>query len=557
MKQQRLVAFSLALSVVALSHCLVGLSLPGKPSDFALGGTVPQKAKAQSKTPPPAKKYAPSGGPPTLTYSELIELSQSGDMIRPELKAKIDKLLNTPFIGNTATAKPHTPTDPKLGKFVRIAEWNIERGLNFEMVVAALSDPVQYARMVDTKEHSPQSDFYREALDQVNLLKDADILVLNELDRGMKRTDYRFVAQELAKALNMNFVYGVEFLEIDPVQLGTEEFEGMPTEEREKLKREIAVDPKRYLGLHGSAVLTRFPILKATTQPFTPAYDWYHEELKPVSIPEKGKRAAVDKIFLEKILREIRRGGRTMIRVDLDVPDLPEKTLTIIAPHIENKCKPEGRRMQLNEVLTRIQDIPNPVVVAGDMNTTLTDGTPTTIKREITKRVGSKEFWAVQGLKYATGVGLIWDVVTGGINFLKNQHDPTAKHIPVVAPNPEVRFFEDLEKYRFTDGFAFDFRGDKSRTIDGREGTLANSNQRDTKGFATTFEVERKVGPTGTFKLDWFFVKAYSHDPRSDKESYRFAPHFGRTMYEVNNAVPDRVSDHCPITVDLPFGEPR
>jgi hypothetical protein len=38
--------------------------------------------------------------------------------------------------------------------------------------------------------------------------------------------------------------------------------------------------------------------------------------------------------------------------------------------------------------------------------------------------------------------------------------------------------------------------------------------------------------------------------------SYAFAPHFPLTMRDLNKAVPDGVSDHAPITVDLPLSDP-
>jgi len=38
--------------------------------------------------------------------------------------------------------------------------------------------------------------------------------------------------------------------------------------------------------------------------------------------------------------------------------------------------------------------------------------------------------------------------------------------------------------------------------------------------------------------------------------SYQFAPQFPLTVRDLNNAVPDGVSDHAPMTVDLPFAEP-
>jgi hypothetical protein len=116
--------------------------------------------------------------------------------------------------------------------------------------------------------------------------------------------------------------------------------------------------------------------------------------------------------------------------------------------------------------------------------------------------------------------------------------------------------FSMLEDFRFRDGGAFDFRGNKNRTINGTENTLANSNQRDMKGFSTTYEFERALGIVGKMKLDWILVKAYLKKPRDDGGSYRFAPQFARTMESVNYALDTRLSDHNPISVDLPFGKP-
>jgi hypothetical protein len=57
-------------------------------------------------------------------------------------------------------------------------------------------------------------------------------------------------------------------------------------------------------------------------------------------------------------------------------------------------------------------------------------------------------------------------------------------------------------------------------------------------------------------KVDWILVKAYLRNPRDDDGPYRFAPHFARTMASVNYALAARLSDHNPISVDLPFGDP-
>jgi hypothetical protein len=51
-------------------------------------------------------------------------------------------------------------------------------------------------------------------------------------------------------------------------------------------------------------------------------------------------------------------------------------------------------------------------------------------------------------------------------------------------------------------------------------------------------------------------VKPFINDPRRAGQRFRFAPHFLVTMGELNESVDDRVSDHAPMTVDLPLTEP-
>ena len=166
------------------------------------------------------------------------------------------------------------------------------------------------------------------------------------------------------------------------------------------------------------------------------------------------------------------------------------------------------------------------------------------------------DFWVNKGVKAATGVGLAYDVFKFGFGFTKNVSDPTAPSIPFFAPNKERNFFTNLEGFRFTDGAVFDFRGDAQRTSNGREGALANSNQRAGKGFAHTYEFVISFGVVGTYKLDWIFVKSYLEDPRDAEGPYAFAPHFARTMHNVNTALEEDLSDHNPMTVTLPFDEP-
>ena len=507
--------------------------------------------------PPGDEPYARYQEPAMFSYSELVAL-QENDVLEERLDQKLTALRTTPFLSNEAHyrgAKPHRPEIEDLGPSLRVVMWNIERGFALDHLKSLFAGTKAF---LNNQAQSGERIHVNRLLEQLDVLQSADVLVLNEVDWGLKRTGYGEVIRELGEALNMNWAFGVEFIEVDPITLGTEQFEEIEDEaERKHLVADLQVDQDRLKALHGTAILSRYPIAEARLRPFEKqGYDWFVGEKERVSRIEAGKRGVASTVFMEKVSREIRRGGRTCLLVTLDVPGLPEGKLTVVAPHLENRAKPKARHEQMEELLNYLKETRNPIIMAGDLNTTLGDTSPTDVKREIYRRVGSSEFWATTGLKYATGVGLLYDVVQGGVNFLKNQNDPTASHIPVVGPNPEAALFKLLEEFRFADGTVFDFRGDKGRTVNNTEGTLANSNQRERKGFASTYQVNRTIGPAGKLKLDWILVKPYIENPRSSREPYRFAPHFALTMREVNYSLKERLSDHNPISVDLPFEEP-
>jgi endonuclease/exonuclease/phosphatase family metal-dependent hydrolase len=250
----------------------------------------------------------------------------------------------------------------------------------------------------------------------------ADVIVLNEVDWGVKRTGYRDVARELAAALRMNYAWGVEFVEIDPLETGTEDFEGIDEPERAQLVKNIAVDKARALNLHGTAILSRYPLSNVRLVPFVnQGYDWYASEKKKISKLEAGRRKGAALVFNEKIAREVRRGGRMMLLADVEDARIPGGRVTIVATHLEDKAKPSARVKQLEELLAYVKDVPHPVIIAGDMNTSGTDAAPTSFENEIKKRLGSSSFWITQGVKYATGVGLLYDVTLGAVRRVREE----------------------------------------------------------------------------------------------------------------------------------------
>ena len=491
--------------------------------------------------------------PPLLTFNELVELYEN-DTPAPALANKLNRLLTTPFVSNAAgTRGPRSvkTTSGSHGPYLRFATWNIERGLEFNAVKAALSGDQRFFRRLAPANRS--SKFNLTAINQQALeLSRADVIVLNEVDWGLKRTDYRNVARELATALQMNYAYGVEFVEVDPLTLGTETLEGETSADKEKMVQNLAVDKTRTLGLHGTAILSRFPLRNVRIMRYVnQGHDWYEDEKKGVSKLEKGKRKGAGLVLSEKIVREVRRGGRMMLLADISNPIIPGGEMTVVATHLEAKSKPAERAKQLKELLDQIQSTANPVVVAGDMNTSGSDATPTSFQREVKKRLGSSSFWATQGVKYATGVGLIYDVTLGLVKMQRLKNDPTVKSVRFVSENPEEKFFSMLKDFRFNDGGAFDFRGSKEYSTGASGETLSDSNERGGKGFVSTLELKGKI--TVELKLDWFFVKPIGlTDPDDRKQPYRFAPQFGRTLKTLNYSLKDRISDHSPMIVDLP-----
>ncbi len=136
--------------------------------------------------------------------------------------------------------------------------------------------------------------------------------------------------------------------------------------------------------------------------------------------------------------------------------------MTVVATHLEDVTGPENRRKQLQEMLDKIDQM-----------------------------------------------------ALGLVGFARKVDDPTRASIPPVGDNPEAKFFATLEKFRFDDGSAFDFRGDAEHSANGRGGRLGNSNERSVKGFQATEELTRRFGPSGQYKLDWIFVRP-DFGPQSD-----------------------------------------
>ena len=245
-----------------------------------------------------APSYTRYSQPTLLTYPELVTLSEK-DTVEPPLAEKLNALLTTLFVSNEAFyrgAKPMRPDLKDLGPSLRLVDWNIERGLELDRIKLALTDKQEFLSKIEASPGQKSAEGKTSAVPQrlsaqIAVLQSADVIVLNEVDWGMKRTDYRAVVKELGDALNMNWAYGVEFVEVDPKVLGRQSFADVKDEaKRKELEELFSVDQSRVLGLHGSAILSRYPIREAELVPFKyQAYDWYSGE-KGYGTTESAKR---------------------------------------------------------------------------------------------------------------------------------------------------------------------------------------------------------------------------------------------------------------------------
>jgi len=511
--------------------------------------------------------------PELLTYDECVQLYQQ-DPPPPPLNDKLHRLLTTPFVHNTASdagRQPLKPSMPAIGKVLRVAQWNIERGLEFDAIRLAFTDSKQFNALMEDKASKADEGQRTEIREELGVLQQADLLVLNEVDWGMNRTRFRNVAAELADALGMNYAYGVEFVEVDPITMGidqqvvireVQEAYAEPNQDKADMiayvKQIMTPDPQRYRGMHGTAILSRYRLENVRLVPFTTrAHDWYADE-KKISIPEKVEGKVSAAVFKEQLIRQVRRGGRMMLLADISDPDFPSGKATVVATHLEDVTTPANRQKELQEILDQIEKADHPVILAGDMNTSTHTGVPISVTRALKQRLGNGKWWAEQGaarvISHATPFGWAYDASLGTIGFMRKVDDPTRANIPLVGDNPEAKFFGMLEKFRFADGGAFDFRGDKARSYNDRTGTLSDSNERSEKGFVPTNELGKSFGVVGQYKLDWIFIRpATLTKPKGDNETEAFAPYYGRTLKALNHSIPERISDHNPMTVDLPF----
>ena len=178
--------------------------------------------------------------------------------------------------------------------------WNIERGIVFDGIVDSL------------KNHED--------------LKDKDLLLLTELDYGMARSGNRFVAQEIAKALQMNYAFA-------PVYIALQKGSGVEAE----------MAGENTQSIHGLAMFSKWPM----------------RNVHAIPLPN-GK----DKMWG----KEKRLGSLRALFADLDYPTGTFRAVTV---HLDAHCSRVHRQMQMRLILDHLETLePMPTLIGGDWNTT-------------------------------------------------------------------------------------------------------------------------------------------------------------------------------------------
>jgi len=181
-------------------------------------------------------------------------------------------------------------------KSLRIVDWNVERGRQLQGI----------------------TDFLASA--------NADILILQEVDVNARRTHRRNIAEEIARKLGMNYVFGREF-------------------------EELVQGSKNSPAYHGQATLSKWPIVNPRLIRFSKQSQfwqphWFLPKIEPFQERLGGRIALV---------AEINVAGRKLVTYNL---------------HLESRGTDALRISQLGEVLSDAAgyDAECPLIVAGDLN---------------------------------------------------------------------------------------------------------------------------------------------------------------------------------------------
>ncbi len=478
-----------------------------------------------------------------LNYDEIKFLSTHS---APDdtLKEHYDKVFHS-LISQTRVYNGKLKEDPKTSrKYFRVTHWNINRGYNLDLITKAMNNSDDFIEN-DLKDGDLDTKDRERIMQDIQLLRDTDVFLLNEVDIGIQRTDYRNILEEFSRLVKGNYVYAVEFVEVDP-----------------KLIDDPEMDQAKYKGLHGNAIVSKFPIKNARLVRLPDYYNWYDTESHKITFTEKIRRKSAKLLFNEEIITELRHGSRVAIIADIELPN--NEVVTVVSTHLENRTMARFREKQLKALFEEIKDIKTPIILGADFNNFENSGEPTSIQKVTVRSLGDPQNIARITASVFTPYYFIISPALYATSFTRKYRNPTVVSIPVVLRNRNYELFDIVHDFEFSDGLKFDFEGDGDYTFNGEGGRLANSNERSgLKGFVSTYRFKRDLW-LAIFKIDWLFVKPAIDttklactEPKlkkvyKDYECKHYFPVYPKTLKHLNRSpAKGFISDHDPISVGV------
>lgn len=251
---------------------------------------------AENETETPLDHHLQSYLPELAQFSSTKTLESSA--IFQRLRPDIDRVMNALVEENFAPSQAQAIAMGQ--RPIRVTAWNIERGKRLEGIV-------------DVLQKHPQ-------------IKDSDLLLLTELDYGMARTSNRFVAREIAEALEMNYAFA-------PCYLSLVKGNGS----------ELNVEGENAQALHGNALFSRYPLINA------------HSLALPNGIDKfRGK--------------EKRLGCQRAVVADVNHAAGMFRTVSL---HLDAHSTQKHRHRQMKLVLDHVESLTPrlPLLIGGDWNT--------------------------------------------------------------------------------------------------------------------------------------------------------------------------------------------
>ena len=236
-------------------------------------------------------------------FPELLKFESTPEMgaseVYQKIKPEVERILDAVFVQSVSISSSVRDESRTLNS-ISVLAWNIERGIQLDGIIEALKNEPD--------------------------LRDKDLLLLTELDYGMARSGNRFVAKEIADALQMNFAFAPVYIALQKGS-GVEEFaEGENTN-----------------SIHGLAMFSRYRMVN----------------VHAVSLPN-GK---------DKMWGKEKRIGH--LRALIGDIEHPAGTFRAITVHLDAHCSRAHRRRQMKIILDHLETLPHlPTILGGDWNTT-------------------------------------------------------------------------------------------------------------------------------------------------------------------------------------------